>query len=66
MTTTKTRSIGEQITYVEAPVEEPMTPQAVTRALTLLARWATRRARRLANPGGGGADGLVTGVFSNG
>jgi hypothetical protein len=67
MTMTTTRSIGESITYIQAPAEEPMTPMAASRALTLLARWMVRRARKLASARGGDVDpALVTGVLSNG
>ena len=61
----RNRTVGDSIDIAEVRGESAMTPQAVTQALRLLARWAARRAGRLAREGGGEDDGLVTGVLSN-
>ena len=55
----------EGVVFVEQPGEVPMAPAAARRALALLARWETRRARKLARLEGGGGDGLVTGLLSS-
>ncbi|MHC4238390.1 MAG: hypothetical protein ACYSUC_01345 [Planctomycetota bacterium] len=63
--TSKRLSI-DRIDFVEPGDEEPMAPGAAGRALVLFARWAARRARRIAVVKGGDGDGLVTRVLSNG
>ena len=45
---------------VERNVDTPMPPEAASRALVLLARWARRRAQKWAKEGGDGSTGLVT------
>jgi hypothetical protein len=63
--TSKRLSI-ERIDFVDQMDVAPMAPGAARRALALLARWAARRARSIADVKGGDGDGLVTRVLSNG